>query len=138
MGSEDPPDGQRKAPLIVLRREPGLRAACAAVVGGRCPRCRRGKIFTGLMRMAPACEICALRFEREPGYFTGAMYVSYVIALPLFIGLFLGWRHFAPALSFGVALTATILCFLPFVPFVFRSSRILWIHIDRAIDADDS
>jgi uncharacterized protein (DUF983 family) len=137
MAGDDAPDGQRKAPLVVLRREPGVRAALSAVTAGRCPRCRRGKIFTGLMRMAPTCAICALRFEREPGYFTGAMYISYLIALPIFIGLFLFLRWCLPTLSFAGSLGATVTLFLPFVPFVFRSSRILWIHIDRTIDADE-
>lgn len=87
--------------------------------------------------MAPECEICALRFEREPGYFTGAMYVSYVIALPIFIGFFLLLRWLAPTLRIEGSLGLTVALFLPFVPFVFRTSRILWIHFDRAIDAGE-
>ena len=30
------------------------------------------------------CPVCGLDFDRgEPGYFTGAMYVSYALAIPL-------------------------------------------------------
>jgi hypothetical protein len=89
------------------------------------------------MHMADECAVCGLRFEREPGYFTGAMYVSYVIALPIFIGVFLALRYVFPSLTFTAALGATVLLFLPLVPFVFRGSRILWIHFDRTIDADE-
>lgn len=138
MTSDDAPDAPRKAPLIVLRREPGIRAGLSAVLHGRCPRCRRGRIFTGLLRMAHECEVCALRFEREPGYFTGAMYVSYVIALPIFVSVFLLLGRVAPTLRVEAALGLTVLLVLPFVPLVFRFSRILWIHFDRAIDADES
>lgn len=133
---KSPGHGDRP-PVTVLRREPGARAALTALANGRCPRCHRGKIFTSLMRMAPACAICGLRYEREPGYFTGAMYVSYVLALPLFIGVFLALGHVFPALGFAAALGATVVLFLPLVPFVFRGSRILWIHFDRTIDAEE-
>jgi len=29
------------------------------------------------------CPHCGLRFEREQGYFLGAMYISYGLALPM-------------------------------------------------------
>jgi hypothetical protein len=31
--------------------------------------------------MHEQCPVCGLRFEREPGYFTGAMYLSYGVAI---------------------------------------------------------
>ena len=31
--------------------------------------------------MFERCPVCDLRFEREPGYFMGAMYISYVLGL---------------------------------------------------------
>jgi uncharacterized protein (DUF983 family) len=134
MSTEPTPDRRN---VTILRREPGVRPALSALLQGRCPRCRRGRIFVSLWRMAPDCEVCGLRYEREPGYFTGAMYVSYLIALPIFIGMFVGMRYVFPALSFAAALAMTVLLFSPFVPFVFRTSRILWIHFDRTIDAEE-
>jgi uncharacterized protein (DUF983 family) len=137
MVSQRTPQGPPKAPVTVLRREPGFRAGVAALVHGRCPRCRAGRIFTSLMHMADQCEVCALRFEREQGYFTGAMYISYVLALPIFIGLFLLLGHLAPNLAAAMALALTVVLFLPFVPLVFRFSRIVWIHLDRTIDSGE-
>src|SRR5579863_9376674 len=51
-----------------------------------CPRCRaarifRRSIFTGFPRMWGCCPNCGLKFEREQGYFLGAMYISYGLAL---------------------------------------------------------
>lgn len=28
------------------------------------------------------CPVCGLKFEREQGYFLGAMYVSYLVSIP--------------------------------------------------------
>jgi uncharacterized protein (DUF983 family) len=44
----------------------------AAIVQLRCPRCLQGQVFATLFRMHEQCPVCGLRFEREPGYFTGA------------------------------------------------------------------
>jgi hypothetical protein len=86
--------------------------------------------------MTPRCDVCGLRFEREAGYFTGAMYVSYVLALPIFVAVFTVTWRIAPGLRFETVLAIAALLFLPFVPFVFRYSRIVWIHVDRTIDPE--
>ncbi len=41
---------QYAAPLLV------------AVLGGRCPRCGKGPLFAGYLRIAPACNVCGLSF----------------------------------------------------------------------------
>ncbi len=53
-----------------------------SILQQRCPRCRMGRIFRysifrGFPKMQERCAICDLKFEREPGYFLGAMYISY-------------------------------------------------------------
>jgi hypothetical protein len=45
----------------------------AAIVAQRCPRCLEWPVFATLFRRHARCPACGLRFEREPGYFTGAM-----------------------------------------------------------------
>lgn len=49
----------------------------------KCPRCRVGDVFVGNtyslkpQKMNDHCPHCNFRFEREPGYFYVAMFVSY-------------------------------------------------------------
>jgi len=81
------------------------------------------------------CPVCGLVFEREPGYFTGAMVVSYVLAVPMLgamvIGLMtLGGLDAVPALLIGDT------AYLVLVPFIFRYSRVLWLHFDWLVDPD--
>lgn len=51
----------------------------------KCPRCRIGDVFTGATyslktkKMNEFCPHCALKFEREPGYFYVSMFVSYAL-----------------------------------------------------------
>ena len=52
-----------------------------AVLCQHCPRCFQGRIFGAPITMNENCPTCGLRFGREPGYFFGAMYLSYPIAV---------------------------------------------------------
>ena len=94
-------------------------------------------MFRTLATMYPSCPVCGTRFEREPGYFVGAMYISYGLAIPLYLAIvFLleailhGWSDLA------VYATALAL-FVPFAPLLFRVSRLLWMYLDRAIDRNE-
>jgi uncharacterized protein (DUF983 family) len=98
-----------------------------------CPRCRQGRIFRGWLSMNEICPVCNLKFNREPGYFIGAMYVSYGLSIPPVLTIvMLLWRlaHW----SFGAAVIGAFVAYLPFVPLVVRLSRVMWIYIDRAVD----
>jgi len=104
----------------------------APLLRQRCPRCLRGKVFGGFVRMNPTCPECGLRFEREPGYFLGAMYYSYAIAIAAcapvaVVGWWAGWSM----LAIGIAGSAAILLV---APLGFRLSRVLWLHMDQAFD----
>ena len=103
-------------------------------LGLRCPRCGQAPIFVRGYQMRPGCPRCGLRFEREPGYFTGAMYVSYILALPVLGICVLAVYLLAPSLSFWASVAAAVVLFLPWVPAIFRYSRVIWIHLDQTID----
>jgi uncharacterized protein (DUF983 family) len=105
-----------------------------------CPRCRTGKIFRGsLLRGFPPmherCPVCNLKFEREEGYFLGAMYISYgvgVLAISLFaflLWLMTGW-------TLQKVVLGGVLLFLPFVPAITLYSRVLWMYLDQSFDPE--
>lgn len=39
----------------------------------RCPNCGRGEVFSSFFRLNTRCSECGFVFEREPGYWTGAI-----------------------------------------------------------------
>lgn len=85
--------------------------------------------------MHDRCTQCGLRFNREPGYFLGAMYISYGIALALITALaFLLWAVTDWRID-HLAIWAVIL-FLPSVPALTLLSRVLWIYLDQKIDPE--
>jgi uncharacterized protein (DUF983 family) len=56
----------------------------------RCPVCGTGQLFTSFFRLRQRCPGCALEFEREDGYWLGAMVVAIGAVIALFAVVFLG------------------------------------------------
>jgi hypothetical protein len=81
------------------------------------------------------CPNCGLKFEREPGYFLGAMYISYGLSLVAIAGLGLTLWSFTHWSLLRVTLWATVL-FLPLAPTITLFSRVLWIYLDQTIDPE--
>ena len=98
-----------------------------------CPRCRQGPIFRGWLAMHDSCPVCELKFNREQGYYIGAMYVSYALSIPPVLALVLIFWRLA-GWSFTTAVIGAFVAYLPFVPFMVKLSRVIWIYIDRAVD----
>lgn len=56
----------------------------------RCPACGTGNLFTSYFRLRERCPGCDLEFEREDGYWLGAMVVAIGTVIALFAVVFLG------------------------------------------------
>ena len=107
---------------------------------GVCPRCRDGAIYSGnfylsFPSMNEFCPGCGLRFEREEGYFLGAMCISYALAVPV-MGAFLALLWAITHWRWEVLVLLSFVALLPFTPALTLFSRVLWIYFDRAVDPE--
>ena len=118
--------------------------AYEAILESKCPKCRNGNMFTypigkisKFTQMNEHCNSCGLRFEVEPGFFIGAMYISYAINVALLIitGIFLWYFNWNNLLIFIAAEVGIILILLPFI---FRYSRVLFLHLFGGIKYNDN
>ena len=108
-----------------------------AFIKCKCPRCRQGDIFTGsaysfkLQKTNTNCPVCNLKYEREPGFFYVAMFVSYamnvaeiitigvasyILGLPL---IYENLWYYVSLILFGVLLCS---------PINYRYSRVILLH----------
>ena len=95
----------------------------------RCPRCGAKTLFRKGFAMHERCRGCDYRFEREQGYFVGAMYVNYgVTALIIVAGYFAleWWTRIT--LGQQLALWGVVGILLPLA--FFRHARGLWLGFD--------
>ncbi len=83
------------------------------------------------------CLFCNLKFEREPGYFLGAMYIGYglgvgaIAVLAATVWEVLKW----PVVKSTVGGIVLFLALAP-APVLTWVARVLWIYMDQAIDPD--
>ena len=105
--------------------------ACWDLLRRRCPRCREGAIFERGYLMHKSCPTCGLLYEPEPGYFVGALYVSYGMAC-IVLGLTMLALHLLlPTWDLGAVALLAIALFLPLASLVTRYARVVWMYFDR-------
>ncbi|MGQ4809313.1 hypothetical protein NKDENANG_02729 [Candidatus Entotheonellaceae bacterium PAL068K] len=79
--------------------------------------------------MHKRCASCGLQFEREQGYFLGAMYVNYAFTVAVVIsGYFFleAWTEMTLAQQLTLWGSVSLLCPL----LLFRQARGLWLSFD--------
>lgn len=86
--------------------------------------------------MHERCPACGLRFEKEPGYFVGAIYLNYgATVMTAMGGYFLldAWL----GLDIGLQLLLWGVFVVGFPLWFFRYSKSLWLSLDHLVDPVD-
>lgn len=111
------------------------RSKLGAILAEKCPRCREGNVFEHSLlnvrhfsQTHVHCPVCGLRYEIEPGFFYGAMFISYGFSVALLIVLGVALYYFfndPPLLTYILVVTFVTLLL---VPPMYRYARILMLH----------
>ena len=99
----------------------------------RCPRCGVGPLFRGPFRMHADCLVCQLPFEREQGYFVGAIYVNYAATAVVLVVAFVVLQRFSGIPILPQLLLGGLVAVLVPLGF-FRHSRSLWMSLDFIVN----
>lgn len=113
-----------------------MRISLKAVWNYRCPKCRHNESalfkkpfqMTSPLDMNRECRFCGQNFEPEPGYYYGAMFLSYIISsflllpIALILVFYFNWSDFQ-TMAFIILLGGLIFFR------ILRMSRSLWIHM---------
>jgi len=102
----------------------------------KCPRCLEGDIYANkssydlknITNMKHSCDKCDLDFEREPGYYYGAMYVSYALTIAMAVALFVAYFVLFPTFNSVTYIVALTIMLLVLAPWTFRTSRVIWLN----------
>ncbi|REG88406.1 DUF983 domain-containing protein [Algoriphagus antarcticus] len=77
--------------------------------------------------MNKECSHCGQYFEPEPGFYLGAMFVSYGFNTAVFIAIWVAVSLLKPDYSLTLLLTLIGVAILVLTPFIYRISRSMWI-----------
>ena len=106
-----------------------------AIINAKCPQCRKGDMFkhkwwqlSKFVKFYQLCPTCNLRFDREPGFFHGAMYISYamIVAMVTTAWFILFFIFEDPELE--VYIGVIIVLNIVLLPIFFRYSRVLYLY----------
>ena len=111
-----------------------------SIFGFKCPRCHEGDLFDHPILefkksfdMPLKCKICKQNYMPEPGFYFGAMFISYAIMGFFSLG-FVAICMFVFDLSVNASfLWLIFVCILMFV-WIFRLSRSIWISVNVKYD----
>ena len=107
------------------------------ILNNDCPQCQKGKVFNerniflnfGFPKMNEYCSHCHYKFEKEPGYFFGAMYVNYGLTVAESIATYCISQFFFEE-TFDLRIIAIIAAvIIGLAPINIRLSRLLWIYM---------
>jgi len=113
-----------------------IESSTLALLALRCPRCHQGKLFshpatslTKFTDMPAECPVCGQTFEPEPGFYFGAMYVSFGFAVGTFAAVGILLYYFFGNPDTWVYVAAVTVITLVSTPLVFRYSRALMLYL---------
>src|SRR5205085_10970906 len=99
----------------------------------KCPDCGQAGIYESLLQVRHHCPNCGLIFQREQGYFTGALYVNIAVAegsvlLAFLICMIIGVTNIDRMFTILIAISAI-------APLLFfLHSRSFWLCFDYLVD----
>ena len=103
----------------------------------RCPRCGAAPLFRGPFSMYSHCLACDLRFEREQGYFVGAIYINYAVTATMTIA-----GYFTLGLLVDITPTHQVILWSAFAVIFplcfFRYARSLWLSVDYMFNPENA
>jgi uncharacterized protein (DUF983 family) len=83
-------DTRRNRSFAIVPHSPDTPSPATVALKGCCPRCGRGRLFSGFLAMAPRCEACGLDYGfidtgDGPAFFVMSIVGIVVVALALWV-----------------------------------------------------
>ena len=109
-----------------------------SIIYNLCPRCHSGKfwskdnpylnVFTKSNNNLEKCDKCNLQYEIEPGFWYGAMYVSYALGVGTMLLSWMLIELLVLDLKIHELVLAIVFFIVLFSPFFYFYSRLIWIN----------
>lgn len=98
----------------------------------KCPQCGQGELFakkSSMLDMITHCSQCGLKYEKETGFFYGAMYISYGINVATFVIALVIFYMVEDNVDWRIYMSSYVLLTVFGIKWIFRLSRSLWLSI---------
>lgn len=108
-----------------------------SILNNKCPICQEGDFYCSshaydlknFSKNYERCSVCDHKFEMETGFFYGAMYVSYALAVAISVSIFVAIAVLFPSSAYYVYIIAILIGLVGLMPVTFRLSRLIWMNL---------
>ncbi|MEO8589389.1 MAG: DUF983 domain-containing protein [Flavobacteriales bacterium] len=104
-----------------------------SIVHFKCPYCHEGEFFTAhpydLAKAGDTherCPVCHGKYVKEPGFYYGAMYVSYAIGVAVSVTCWVAMSVLFPATALWIQVALILGALVIGAPFYYALSKIIW------------
>ncbi|MXO03987.1 DUF983 domain-containing protein [Flavobacterium sp. HBTb2-11-1] len=112
-----------------------------SIITGSCPKCQKESMYEDknplhlgkVLKMNDHCSHCGFKYQIEPSFFYGAMYVSYALNVAIGVAAFIVSFVFFNT-TIEQSFLAIIITLVILFPFVLRLSRNLYINMFVSYD----
>lgn len=113
-----------------------------SIFKAKCPVCHQGDVFdnagafdiTRMDKMHESCSHCGHKYEKEQGFWYGAMYVSYALTVAMSVAAFILTYWIYPPASVWLYIGVITLVVVVLAPVTFRTSRLVWLNFFAHFD----
>ncbi|MCC6575740.1 MAG: DUF983 domain-containing protein [Flavobacteriales bacterium] len=103
----------------------------------KCPHCHEGPffendnpyVFSKLGEVRQHCPTCGRSNHREVGFYYGAMYVSYALAVANFVTVYVAVTVLFPSAATWVLVASVLAAQVLFGPLLYALSKIIWANL---------
>lgn len=100
----------------------------------KCPHCHEGEFFVdrnpyNLMKvgdMHDECSVCHRKYQPEPGFYYGAMYVAYGLAVATLVAAYVATMVLYPSATTGATVTIVLIALVLFTPLLYALSKTMY------------
>ena len=124
------------APSPVLRIMQLKGTKLYSILRFKCPQCHEGDFFVAhpynISKVGDTperCPVCGLKYEKEPGFFQGAMYVSYAIGVAVSVATWVAVIVLFPDMGPTGQILAITGVMLLGSPYFYTLSKALWANM---------
>ncbi len=100
----------------------------SSILRARCPACHEGPVLRNVLAIHPKCSVCGHDFYPEPGFYLGAMMVSFLLTTFCTVPVLITLRVLNVEMIW--------LLITPLVEYIFLGtfllvySRVVWLHLE--------
>jgi len=112
-----------------------------SILFGACPKCHQESMYfernsyklSDTLKMHERCSHCNTKYQIEPSFFYGSMYVSYGVGIAFAVAAFvISYLMFTSSLV--TAFIAIVITLVGLMPVIMRLSRNIWINLFMSYD----